>query len=216
MKCEYVMCQKEFIGRSNKRFCSDTCRTYHSHGNTTVPGWRERQRIKNAPRCAVFVKECPITHKLFTTPHHNATYHPSLTPEQIYKYNNPPIPMQLFKCVECGSKFKGHKNTTGVCIECNNKKHRRIAKAKRRARERQLPCDSIDPHLVFDMFKWTCNECGKHTPLSARGKGYHNSPELDHRVPLSKGGTHTYDNVQCLCRECNNNKSDKLTLKLTG
>jgi 5-methylcytosine-specific restriction endonuclease McrA len=29
------------------------------------------------------------------------------------------------------------------------------------------------------------------------------APTLDHIVPLSKGGSHTYDNLQCACFRCN-------------
>jgi 5-methylcytosine-specific restriction endonuclease McrA len=32
------------------------------------------------------------------------------------------------------------------------------------------------------------------------------TPELEHVIPLSKGGTHTKDNVRCSCRACNLNK----------
>jgi len=33
--------------------------------------------------------------------------------------------------------------------------------------------------------------------------------ELDHIVPVSKGGTHTQDNVLFCCSDCNKKKSDK-------
>lgn len=37
-----------------------------------------------------------------------------------------------------------------------------------------------------------------------------NAPELEHVIPLSKGGTHTRANVRCSCRACNLNKGAKL------
>jgi 5-methylcytosine-specific restriction endonuclease McrA len=33
---------------------------------------------------------------------------------------------------------------------------------------------------------------------------------LDHIVPLAKGGTHTWNNVQCTCRRCNAGKAAKV------
>ena len=34
-------------------------------------------------------------------------------------------------------------------------------------------------------------------------------PTLDHILPLSRGGLHTYDNTQLLCQSCNSRKKDK-------
>lgn len=48
--------------------------------------------------------------------------------------------------------------------------------------------------------------CGKPTPLKLRGTCKPRAPEIDHRVPIAMGGAHTYDNVQCACRECNQRK----------
>ena len=39
--------------------------------------------------------------------------------------------------------------------------------------------------------------------------------EVDHRVPVSKGGTNDPENLQTLCWACNNGKSDQLDHKLT-
>lgn len=36
-----------------------------------------------------------------------------------------------------------------------------------------------------------------------------NAPELDHIIPIAKGGAHVWSNLQCACRECNAAKSDK-------
>lgn len=63
---------------------------------------------------------------------------------------------------------------------------------------------------VFKRDKWTCKSCGVETPRAAMGLMIDNAPELDHIIPLSKGGTHTHANTQLLCRKCNNIKSDKL------
>lgn len=66
----------------------------------------------------------------------------------------------------------------------------------------------FDPHDVLERDGWRCQLCGVKTPKSLRGKNQPRSPELDHIVPLSKGGEHTPWNTQCLCRKCNRAKSD--------
>ena len=66
----------------------------------------------------------------------------------------------------------------------------------------------IDPKVIMNSYNHICNTCGGHTPKELRGTYELNAPEIDHIIPLSKGGEHTYANVQLLCRRCNLNKSD--------
>lgn len=83
---------------------------------------------------------------------------------------------------------------------------KRAAKARRRALVRGVVADRIDPFEVFERDHWTCKLCQVVTPRSLRGTYEPNAPELDHIIPLALGGTHTWGNVQCLCRQCNGNK----------
>ncbi|WP_238346266.1 HNH endonuclease [Luteimonas saliphila] len=69
--------------------------------------------------------------------------------------------------------------------------------------------DSIDPLLVFERDKWACHLCGRKTPARLRGSCDPRAPEIDHVLPLAAGGTHTWGNVKCACRECNGRKSDR-------
>ncbi len=47
------------------------------------------------------------------------------------------------------------------------------------------------------------NECYYcHKPLGRREK------TIDHKIPLSRGGEHTYSNLVVACKQCNNDKSD--------
>lgn len=45
--------------------------------------------------------------------------------------------------------------------------------------------------------------------------GASNGPlTLDHKIPLSKGGTWKPSNLQLLCRKCNEEKADKMPWEL--
>ena len=93
---------------------------------------------------------------------------------------------------------------------CCNKRTRRVAKATRRAREKNAPYQSIDPLEVFRRFNYVCYLCGENTNPELRGTIQLNAPELDHVIPLAAGGHHVISNVRCACRKCNIDKSDKL------
>lgn len=123
-------------------------------------------------------------------------------------------------CKSCGVSFK-QKTHLGkrefYCKFCADevrtkadKKHNRIYKSRRRARIRKTKNERIDPIDVFAAADWTCYLCGNLTPEILRGSYDNRAPELDHIIPLSKGGTHTMDNVACCCRKCNNIKGDSL------
>lgn len=81
------------------------------------------------------------------------------------------------------------------------------AKARRRARKKgALKIERIGPRKVFERDDWRCGICNRKTLKSKRGLPHPRAPELDHIVALANGGSHTWDNVQCSCRECNGRK----------
>lgn len=116
-------------------------------------------------------------------------------------------------CQSCESKITGKARYCPPCgrrrAEDNRKRCRRIYKAKRRAVERGANADHIDPIAVFMRDGWKCQLCGRSTPKRLRGSYKDNAPELDHVVPLAANGQHKWGNVQCACRRCNIQKSDR-------
>ncbi len=101
-----------------------------------------------------------------------------------------------------------------------NRERKRIARRegtipqgcdRSRAKFYGVEYEPIKRKYVFDRYDWHCADCGIETPKELKGLNKPNSPELDHVIPISKGGSHTYSNVQLLCRQCNANKSDKVS-----
>ncbi len=112
-------------------------------------------------------------------------------------------------CKECGEVFTpeyGDMRQAYCSTTCSDKRNGRIAKAKRRARLRGATIESVDPFAVFRRDGWHCKLCGVLTPKQLRGTTNAAAPEVDHIVPLSIGGAHSYANTQCLCRKCNQAK----------
>lgn len=127
--------------------------------------------------------------------------------------NNRIITTILCECKECGIKYYSTPNRVFCSFQCGKRNVARIARAKRRAVIKKAFVDRIDPLIVFQKYDWQCAICHTHTPPLLLGKHKPNSPELDHIIPISRGGLHAYNNVQLLCRSCNGIKSDKLDFK---
>lgn len=126
------------------------------------------------------------------------------------RYYLPQLEPRINKnCKECGVLFEGTKVRLFCTTKCNDKHHRRIRKRKERARMRAQKVQNVNPITVFESFNWHCANCGCYTPRHLKGKQKDNSPELDHIMPLSLGGDHSYTNTQLLCRLCNGIKSNR-------
>jgi 5-methylcytosine-specific restriction endonuclease McrA len=89
-------------------------------------------------------------------------------------------------------------------------RNRRINRAQRRAKRIGVMVERIDPLVVLERDDWRCHVCGGDAPKEARGTMRWDAPEVDHIVPLSRGGSHTYANVACAHRRCNIIKGDGL------
>jgi 5-methylcytosine-specific restriction endonuclease McrA len=82
-------------------------------------------------------------------------------------------------------------------------------KHNRRALEKNVASDpTVCKTKLHILSGGRCNACGVMTDLE--GPDSPVKAHLDHIVPLSHTGTHTWDNVQILCRSCNLSKSDKV------
>lgn len=119
---------------------------------------------------------------------------------------------------QCDTTVTIGRISTQRCASCQrsitptNPESRRKSKATRKARLRGASvAESIDPKSILHHYRWTCYLCGVSTPQHLRGTYQPNAPEVDHVIPLSKGGLHVRSNLACACRSCNGKKSD-LTL----
>lgn len=114
-------------------------------------------------------------------------------------------------CKECAAPFRASRRDASYCSRaCRRSSANRKSTAIRRARQASLPREYFDPVEIFRRDEWKCYLCGRKTRADLRGAYDELSPELDHIVPISKGGPHTRKNTACSCHHCNSRKGDKM------
>lgn len=121
---------------------------------------------------------------------------------------------QSFKiCPECGDI---HFNRKKYCSDkCGQKANdRRKDLARRMRTQSQLVDKDISLDALYKRDKGVCYICGQHCDWNdyyykgtvfIAGNHY---PSIDHVIPLSKGGEHSWNNVKLACRICNSLKKD--------
>jgi len=151
---------------------------------------------------------------------------------RVYSYNQS-HPKQQGYCIDCGVNIETKRKITKCkrCLSCYRKwkrktdpayleRERKKLKAyastergketargcvrRRRARQAQVehPLTSQEWQVVLKKYDYKCVYCGSKKRI-----------EMDHIVPLSKGGKHSIQNVLPACRSCNAEKNNKLPLK---
>lgn len=120
------------------------------------------------------------------------------------------------KCRACGVLFSPLYATKkrAFCSEtCAKRQARRDGRGgcnnAQRAKRLGLTRKYFNERKILERDGWACYLCGQPTPPELRGTYEPNAPELDHIVPLSKGGAHIKENVACICRRCNGEKGNR-------
>jgi hypothetical protein len=194
-------CGCEFRPRVKKynKFCSRTCSDAYIKQNGALGKPRAKTvRPKPSRVCLKCNKPAP-KHK---------RYCDTCRPTYRFKRSTPAV----FECGECGTEYVseyGDKRRNFCSARCG----RRFTHRLRKAREKVATPDrySIEKFGAWEIYRrdrFMCQLCGERVNLAV--PYFHAyAPTIDHIVPLSKGGKHKRDNVQCAHHFCNSLKSNK-------
>lgn len=108
-------------------------------------------------------------------------------------------------------KFIEYKMGTNILVsnepEINSKDSQR-SKVKNSDKDITISTRTVPVNIrlkVLDRDAYRCTLCGR-SPATDIGVRLH----IDHKIPFSKGGGSTIDNLQTLCQDCNLGKSDEI------
>lgn len=215
--------------KANERTRSSGRRGYQgewNRANRESRNAKSKARYKPATECKVFFLICQQTGKLFASKREYTKYSEEglrirARDCAINRYHETKVlvPHTTKPCKECKRLFTG---TTRIlycspkCVRMSVKRATRLDNThQRRAKKYGVEYVAFDVIKILERDKWRCQLCGIKTPKNKRGTMDDNAPELDHIIPLSKGGGHTPSNVQCACRGCNGRKGNEIRGQLT-
>lgn len=123
-------------------------------------------------------------------------------------------------CVECGTPFYNMHPSALTCTPlCSRRRSNRLNKMyhSKRLNESNVVDKDITVEKLFDKHDGVCYLCGKECDFDDKviteegytivGKTY---PSIEHVIPISKGGLHSWDNVKLAHHYCNTIKSNKI------
>lgn len=222
--CGAVITRRKKRGRDSHRFCSRPC-AFAMARLTAGQNKAERRvasLVKRTRRCSV----CGAT---FVAKAGQQSLCRSAECLRVYQRDKKRKQDQRLKphlaglyaakaCQRCGSAFtpiksgrQGGPRTKYCSNTCSRMATHQGKDHCRRARRLGLAYDRrLRPQDIFDRDHWRCQLCGRATPKRLRRTTDPRAPELDHIVPIAKGGSHTVDNTQCACRECNGKKGSTI------
>jgi 5-methylcytosine-specific restriction endonuclease McrA len=126
--------------------------------------------------------------------------------------NWPKSNIHIKLCCDCKEWIVAKRSYQIRCVHCAYLKQ--IARANQREHEKRIPNrklgDKITRKQLHDRDGGRCYICKRKTVLKNKGKKRNkNLSTIDHVIPVSHGGTHTWSNVRNCCWQCNIAKGSK-------
>ena len=92
---------------------------------------------------------------------------------------------------------------------CRQKKKKPVKYYSPKRRKIYAQGDDINALVLFELHAWVCFVCKKPINRFLRKPNFM-AATIEHIIPISKGGTHTWDNVAPAHAICNFGKADEL------
>lgn len=183
--------------RTCSRDCGDILRAFNA--GTYVYHWRTILRWQACKHCGTKYVMSPRMRSEYCSSSckWKADHRQTLTCARCQG----PRPLYKTYCDECARELM--REARRKC------KHNSTGSHRRRARHYGVPYETVNSAVVYERDNWICHICGE--PIDRTVKYPHpRSKSIDHVLPLSKGGSHSYNNIKAAHFWCNSMKSDHI------
>lgn len=210
---------------SYKTFCSRDCFFTHLKKRSEVTKQRKKQEreLRRTHTCKI----CGKQYKGQSSSYCSDECRKEVARQKQREREQLVHPPKIIRCIECGQEFKVEypdKRRLFCSPRCNDRHVQRLhpeikrdQNHRRRIAKRGLVSEKVKSLQVYERDRWICGICHKRVN-SKLSFPHPMSASLDHILPLSHGGHHTYVNCQLAHFICNSLKSDigSSQLKLFG
>ena len=194
--------------RGSKRTRCDLCKIVDTlNRRCRIDLERILQRLERVPR--EYVAICVTCGESFTSKGTTARYcSDGCRPVKVKTCRDckAVIPKNQQRCEPCRDE------ATRVVRRRQRKKAHKDKNARQRARKYGVPYEPIRSADVYTRDAWRCQLCGKLVNVKAHYLD-DDAPTIDHVIPMSLGGGHLWDNVQCAHRRCNSVKGAAIVVQ---
>lgn len=119
------------------------------------------------------------------------------------------------RCRDCEATIDRQHIICDACSLSIDRSRRQASQHKRRASLRSAEYESFDIRSIYERDGWVCGLCGEGI---SQDRQYPDplSVSLDHIIPISRGGSHTKENVQAAHLVCNIKKGASIPMEVAA
>lgn len=183
MRCGGQFNKRKLAG-NQPQFCSKTCKS--AHRKDYYKGWVERNRETVLANTAKRIAEWRKSNPDYFKRHYQKNRDRKKAEANAWYHANKERALKAQKLYNAINREK---------LRPSGRK----SAQKRRAIKKQVFVEAVDPIVVFKRDNGICGICRRKVLPSGAW-------EIDHVIPISKGGEHSYANVQLSHRVCNRSK----------
>ena len=201
-------CGKEYIPKASDRitYCSRECAFTYRREHPKPP---KPKTVVVCPVCGTAFERC--RHQIRFCSRACMRKHRN---NQAYERNSRKFGAvkRPFICKWCGKEFMpfyGIKKRAFCSKKCADRHASWQEHVKNRLQDKEKAKGNFSRRAVCERDGWICQICGQPVDENASWKDPL-SATIDHIIPLSKGGEHSWGNVQCAHRRCNSLKGNQL------